>query len=75
MIHTIPTVDNSVRYALCKDACSEGHHHDDHVHFMCDECGKTYCLDQVLAPHVVLPNGFTSTRTDVVVSGKCNKCA
>ncbi|RYY83762.1 MAG: transcriptional repressor, partial [Chitinophagaceae bacterium] len=30
ILHTIPTADNSVLYALCKD-CEEGHHHDDHV--------------------------------------------
>ena len=35
IIHTIPTTDNSVRYALCKDDCTEGHHHDHHVHFIC----------------------------------------
>src|SRR3954467_8496146 len=34
-IHTIPNTDNSVRYALCKDNCIGGHHHDDHVHFIC----------------------------------------
>src|SRR5947209_20360830 len=35
LIHSIPTADNSIRYALCRDNCSEGHHHDDHVHFVC----------------------------------------
>ena len=74
IIHTIPTADNSIRYALCKDACGEGHHHDDHVHFMCDHCGTTYCLDQVTVPKVSLPNGFTATQMDLVVSGKCMKC-
>src|SRR5437764_129386 len=44
IIHAIPTADNSVRYALCKDDCHAGHHHDDHVHFICDECNKTICL-------------------------------
>jgi Fur family ferric uptake transcriptional regulator len=74
IIHTIPTADNSVRYALCKDECSAGHHHDDHVHFLCDDCGTTYCLDHVTVPPVQLPNGFRATQTDVVVSGKCMKC-
>lgn len=74
IIHTIPSSDNSVRYALCKDACTEGHHHDNHVHFMCDACGTTYCLDHVTIPHVSLPAGFISTQTDLVVSGKCAKC-
>ncbi len=75
IIHTIPTTDNSVRYALCKDACTEGHHHDDHVHFMCDDCGTTYCLDHVTVPSVNLPHGFLATQTDVVVSGRCSNCA
>jgi Fur family ferric uptake transcriptional regulator len=74
IIHAIPTADNSVRYALCKDECSAGHHHDDHVHFLCDDCGTTYCLDHVTVPPVQLPNGFRATQTDVVVSGKCMKC-
>ncbi|MEN9685985.1 MAG: hypothetical protein RLZZ28_1771 [Bacteroidota bacterium] len=74
IIHTIPTTDNSVRYALCKEDCVSGHHHDDHVHFMCDECGTTYCLDHVTVPKINLPGGFTATQTDLVVSGKCIKC-
>lgn len=74
IIHTIPSADNSVRYALCKDDCSEGHHHDNHVHFMCDHCGTTYCLDHVTVPPVVLPSGFKVTQVDVVASGTCMKC-
>lgn len=74
IIHTIPTADNSVRYALCKDQCVEGHHHDDHVHFMCDVCGTTFCLDQVNVPKITLPIGFVATQMDLVVSGKCMKC-
>src|SRR5215210_5463635 len=35
IIHTIPTADNSVLYALCKDSCTAGHHHVNHVHFIC----------------------------------------
>ena len=74
IIHTIPTADNSVRYALCKDQCSPGHHHDDHVHFMCDACGTTYCLDHVVVPAIILPIGFTVTQTDVIISGICKNC-
>jgi Fur family ferric uptake transcriptional regulator len=74
IIHTIPTTDNSVQYALCKDACTEGHHHDNHVHFMCDDCGTTYCLDHVTVPAITLPKGFKVTQTDVVISGKCMNC-
>ncbi|MDI9363722.1 MAG: transcriptional repressor [Flavobacterium sp.] len=74
IIHTIPTPDNSVLYALCKDDCSAGHHHDNHVHFICDSCDTTYCLDHVAIPTVNLPKGFTQKQTDVVVSGVCRNC-
>ena len=75
IIHTIPSADNAIRYALCKDACSEGHHHDNHIHFMCDHCSTTYCLDLVEVPALQLPGGFMASRTDMVVSGCCNRCS
>lgn len=74
IIHSIPTADNSVLYALCKDECSSGHHHDDHVHFVCDECGTTYCLDHVNIPSVNLPKGFKAAQINLLVSGVCSKC-
>ncbi len=74
IIHSIPTSDNSIRYALCKDDCAEGHHHDNHIHFVCDVCGTTFCLDHVTIPNVQLPAGFKSKQTDVIVSGICGKC-
>jgi Fur family transcriptional regulator, ferric uptake regulator len=74
IIHVIPSADNAIRYALCKDNCAAGHHHDDHVHFMCDDCGTTYCLDHVSVPKIKLPKGFTANQTDLVVSGVCHKC-
>jgi Fur family ferric uptake transcriptional regulator len=74
IIHTIPTTDNSVRYALCKDNCTEGHHHDHHVHFICDKCGATLCLEDTLVPEVRLPKGFAVNEVEVVVKGICKDC-
>lgn len=74
IIHLIPTRDNSIKYALCKDDCEEGHHHDNHVHFICDECSKTICLDDVTVPHVKLPKGFTPQHAEMVVNGICEEC-
>ncbi len=74
IIHTIPTADNSIMYALCKEACSEGHHHDDHVHFLCEECGTTYCLDNITIPEINVPKGFSINQTNVLVNGICKNC-
>ncbi|TAF50005.1 MAG: transcriptional repressor [Sphingobacteriia bacterium] len=74
LLHSIPSADNAVRYALCKDHCADGHHHDNHVHFMCDQCSRTYCLDEITIPRIKLPLGFTACQTDLVVSGVCKTC-
>ncbi len=74
IIHTIPTPDNSIKYALCKDDCVEGHHHDHHVHFQCKQCGVTYCLDDVTTPEVRLPKGYAAEQIEVVINGVCKNC-
>jgi Fur family ferric uptake transcriptional regulator len=74
IIHHIPTTDNSILYALCKDNCEEGHHHDNHVHFICDTCGKTICLEEVTVPLVKLPKGFSPRQSEMVVKGICGDC-
>ena len=74
IIHTIPTTDNSVRYALCRDNCSEGHHHDDHVHFICLQCGATLCLGDVVVPEIKMREGFSVNEIEVVVKGICLDC-
>lgn len=74
IIHQIPTTDNTVLYALCKHDCEEGHHHDNHVHFVCNNCQKTICLDDVMVPVVKLPQGFVPTESALVVNGTCKEC-
>lgn len=73
IIHTIPTADNAVLYALCKD-CEEGHHHDDHVHFVCTHCNTTICLDDVVTPRIDLPAGYKAENVQVVINGLCKNC-
>ena len=74
IIHLIPTTDNSILYALCKDNCEEGHHHDNHVHFVCSTCEKTICLEGVIVPDVKLPKGFKPKYAEMVVNGICDDC-
>ncbi len=74
IIHTIPTADNAILYALCKDNCSEGNHHDNHIHFICDNCSTTYCLDHINIPEIKLPKGFFINGTDILVNGICKNC-
>ena len=74
IIHTIPTEENAVLYALCKD-CAEGHHHDDHVHFVCTACNTTICLDDVVSPAFDLPSGYVAESVNVIIKGVCKNCS
>lgn len=74
IVHTIPTEDNAVKYALCREACSEGHHHDNHIHFVCDACGSTTCLDETSIPAIRLPQGYRQEKVNVIVNGICKGC-
>jgi Fur family ferric uptake transcriptional regulator len=74
IVHQIPTTDNNVLYALCVDECSDSHHHDNHVHFVCNACQVTTCLPEVTVPKVSLPAGFKPQSKQMIVEGVCGKC-
>ena len=74
IIHTIPSSDSSIKYALCKEVCKDGHHHDNHVHFVCEQCNKTVCLEEIDVPSVKLPKGFKPSSLNMVVNGTCKDC-
>ena len=74
IIHTIPTVDNSIKYALCKNDCFEGHHHDNHFHFVCSVCQITECLEDFIIPAVKLPKDYSAENVEIVINGVCCNC-
>jgi len=74
IIHTIPTPDNSIKYALCKQDCFEGHHHDNHFHFVCSGCGITECLEDFIVPAIKLPKDYTASNVEIVINGLCRNC-
>lgn len=74
LIHSIPSADNSIRYALCKDECADGHHQHHHVHFVCNQCQQTFCLDEVATPTVKLPRGYQAAEIELLAKGICRAC-
>ncbi len=75
IVHTIPTADNSVLYALCKDECADGKHADNHVHFICEKCDTTFCLDHITIPPLEMPPGFKMKQAGLIVEGVCKTCS
>ena len=76
IIHTVVAPDGAKQYALCNtDECTDGHHHHNHLHFICTACQRLQCLYGAHIPAVHLPKGFTAVDTSVLVSGICDKCS
>lgn len=62
------------KFALCKHHCDEHGHHDNHFHFHCTTCEKTYCLDESLKQEIKLPTGFVMHDVRLNVRGVCEEC-
>jgi Fur family ferric uptake transcriptional regulator len=49
--------------------------HATHVHFRCEHCGGVYCLDAAPPAPPILPQGFSLSRMDLDLRGRCANCA
>ena len=73
LVHVIEDGGDGVRYELC-------HSHDDHVdddlhvHFYCEQCRRTYCLEDIKIPPVRLSDGFEMHSVNYMVKGICPHC-
>jgi Fur family transcriptional regulator, ferric uptake regulator len=74
LIHKVLDDEGSLKYALCKEACTLTGHHHDHVHFKCIVCGQTNCLN-IDVPEVKLPNGYTAKEVNLLIQGICERCS
>lgn len=53
LIHGVDDGSGSLKYAVCEDCCMCTVE-DQHMHFYCEQCHKTYCIRSVHAPTVNL---------------------
>lgn len=73
LVHSIDDGSGSVKYSVCREdcACALG---DLHVHFHCNLCGNTYCMESIAIPKITLPDKFTLESANFVMKGVCAKC-
>ncbi len=74
LIHKISDNNGNLKYAMCEGDCDEGHHHDQHVHFHCEKCDKSFCIDELNVPDVKVPEGYTVVTRDMLLKGVCKEC-
>ncbi|WP_194973586.1 Fur family transcriptional regulator [Aquiflexum lacus] len=76
LIHKVLDDSGAAKYALCSHNGQESKHsHDhEHVHFKCEKCGKTICIEEVSLPKISLPAGYINKEVSLLVQGVCDKC-
>jgi Fur family ferric uptake transcriptional regulator len=75
VLHKVLDDEGALKYALCKDDCSAVHHRHDHVHFKCNKCGETSCMEGSAIPLVHLPRGYQAVAMNLLIQGICNRCS
>lgn len=74
LIHVIDDGSGSLKYAVCADDC-DCSIDDEHTHFYCENCHRTFCLKNIQVPVVELPDGFKLNSINYVLKGLCPECA
>src|SRR5690606_39438846 len=74
ILHKICDLHGTATYALCSTEGDEHHHHDEHVHLICEMCNSIYCLDDFQMPKINLPEGYQLRAIGVNVVGRCAQC-
>ena len=74
LVHQLEDGNDIVRYELCLSDDDE-EDEDMHVHFYCERCHRTYCLNDIHIPQVELPAGYEQSSINYMIKGVCPKCA
>lgn len=74
ILHKIFDLHGTATYAICSSKCTEHHHHDQHVHFICSVCNSVYCLDEISIPKINVPQNFSLHSIGINAVGICSDC-
>lgn len=73
VVHSFEDGRGVLNYELCN---SEGHcmHNDGHIHFYCESCQRSFCMENICIPQLELPEGFYPHSASFVIKGECPEC-
>ncbi|MFZ4630951.1 MAG: Fur family transcriptional regulator [Bacteroidia bacterium] len=75
ILHEINAGTTNPCYALCPPVCDATEHQHRHIHFLCDSCGTTHCVDSSEPPWPVLPTGYLVRDWKLTAEGLCTTCS
>lgn len=73
-IHAFEDGSGSMKYEICRSDTETCFIENRHIHFYCEVCHKTYCMDHIKIPVVQLPVGFIMDTINYTVKGICPAC-
>lgn len=73
LVHQISDGSGSMKYEMCANP-ADGEHTDEHVHFHCRKCGRTYCFYDQQVPEPRVPEGYAAEGATYVINGLCPRC-
>mgnify|MGYP002515825324 FL=1 len=73
IVHSFEDGRGVINYELCTE---EGHcdHSDAHIHFYCERCHRSYCMEHINLDRVPVPEGFEPHAYSFVIKGICPHC-
>jgi len=75
LLHALDGGPEGVRYEVCHHYHAEGEEDaDQHVHFHCEKCGRTFCFEDVHIPQVSIPGNYQVEHTEYTIKGICPDC-
>lgn len=72
-VHAFEDGRGILNYELCEED-GKCDHHDGHIHFYCESCQRSFCMEDIHIPSFELPEGFFPHSISFVVKGECPEC-
>ena len=66
--------NTDAKRVFCFSAAEAGEHKA-HIHFRCEHCGGVFCLEAAPPPAPALPSGFSLSRINFDLRGRCAVCS
>ena len=76
LIHAVDDGSGALKYNISHHDCEDDpDEEEEHTHFYCTRCHRTFCLKQIHVPTVLLPDGFRLESVNYVLKGLCPECS
>jgi len=73
IIHEVPS-QGETKFALGALLATQGDSYDQHIHFSCQMCRQTFCLENITPPQLDYSGDYTITSLSITAKGICKNC-